>query len=338
MGSSFSADQITRMIYGEELVTYTWGPATLTANAETTVFDVSGWNDANAPDKIVILEAWAATQNANVQVQVLYDGKASDSAEGFTDAFPGGVNPAEIYFPATDSMKVILTNGGAAADNYQFNYTVRVRKMTIAEKLLRKLPLSPDDLELMTVLNDTVPTGKKPYLAPAGTGYSGQIEDLVTDGTLPIDFSRTYDALVRNRRLPDPTNVVPRHFKVGSSGVAQTIVSPSPGAALLLLGVALEGGASPERFVVTRDQQAVSGQSGYVDVNGAAFANTLDLPFPLLVWARRQMQLQVYGSDGTTYLVRPIIRSIALSTLLRLRLGLTEVPRVEYAKVRGGFR
>ncbi len=324
MANAFSAQQVQLMAYGEEEVTYTWGPGTALGGLanQTTVFDISGWNTPGTLDYAAILTSLSATQNASVQLLWTYDGNTSDTAQGWTDAMPSGMRPMPIYAPAVDRLSLVIQNtSGAPILNYQLNYTVRVKRLTLAEKFLLQRTYTPsaEETQLAELLGPTT---------------IADIQARVANGDLPMDVRLWNQALVRPHRLGDPTNAVPRHFVVGVTGTAQAIFRPTKGNALLVESIAAEG-AQNARVVLNRDGVTVP-NSGYVDVQGTAFVQTDDAPWPYIVWATQFIQAQVIASAGT-YTVRLGMREVKLSTLLAQHLGLERTATAQYAQVRLGL-
>ena len=323
MGASFGRDQIAQARYGYERVTYTWGPGTL-GTGLTPVFDVSGWNPTDDPaQKAVVLEAIAVTQNPAVQLIWTYDGSSSNVAQGWTDAFPAGLRPYTLHAQAVSRISLAVNNvSGSAITGFQLNYTVSVRLLTVAEKLLYGYPLSPADLDALKTL-------------PPVDGQDGlqQVQALVAKGTLPIDFrSRTYDALFANRRLPDLGVAVPQHLTIPTGGSSATQAIPvARGQYGLLVAMGVEGQPTVT-LSIDRDSDL-----GYWQFNGAAVAAADDAPLNAFIPFKERLVINVLGSPGT-YAIRPYVLSLAPSDLLTLHLRLSTTPRANYAKVVVGLQ
>jgi len=323
MGSVFGRDQITAARYRDEEVLYTWGPNTLNTGI-TTVFDVSDWNPNDDPgQKVAVLTSLAATQNSGVQLLWTYDGTSSSPAQGWTDALPSGLRPWGLNAQAASRLSLAINNmTGAAVNGFQLNYTVRVKALSVAEKLFYGYPVPDSDLEQVALL-------------PQESGMSGiqQVQALLSKGTLPIDFrTRTFDALFRNRRMPDYGSAIPMHITIpANSQGAQISIPLRSGQYGLLTKLGIEGQPA---IVVSVDRDT---DTGYMTVNGAAFASADDAPARVFIPAKTRYVINVTGAAGT-YAVRPTIYILQPSDLLTIHLGLATTPARNYQKVLAGLQ
>jgi hypothetical protein len=322
VGAVFERKQVDLARYGRELVPYTWGPATLPAG-QTPVFDVSDWNPGDSTDKVVVLTSLAATQNAGVQLLWSYDGQQSDQAQGWTDAMPAGLQPMRINAWATRRLALTVNNTtGAPIANFQLNYTVLVWRVPTAWERMLGYPSSDEDLHLLASLPNQ-----------DGTPAAAALDQLIQKGTLPIAWERTFDALFRNRRLPDLPGAVPRHVTTASATRPSSFSLRVPsGAVAILEGIAVEGQPAGVVVAVDRDNDA-----GYVQVNAAAIARADDAPLEAFVPATDHFTFNVSGAAGT-FAVRPVVGLYKLSDLMAIHLGIQTTPQVSYAKVRSGFQ
>ena len=322
MGAVFGLDQISAARYRDEELLYTFGPATLGVGV-TTVFDVSAWNPSDDPgQKVAILTSLAATQNSGVQLLWTYDGQASNQAQGWTDALPAGLRPWHLRAQAASRLSLAINNQtGAAINNFQLNYTIRVKALTVAEKLLYGYTLSDQD---QTALNAIPPQNGENGLA--------QVRSLLQKGTLPIDFRRTVDALFLNRRQPDYGDSIPLHITIPVNSTSGQVSIPiRNGQYGILTELGVEGAPS---VTVSLDRDS---DYQYMVVNGAAFASANDAPARIWVPAKSKYVLRVTGSPGT-YAIRPTILILTPSDLLTLHLGQGTTPAVSYAKVVAGLQ
>jgi hypothetical protein len=322
MGAIFELKQIQVARYGRETVPYTWGPATLLSGA-TPIFDISDWNPGDETDKIVVLDSIAATQNANVQLLVSYDGQQWDPAQGWTDAMPKGLVPIAVNAWAARRLALSVNNTGAAIPNFQLNYTVTVWKLPISyEQMLGYAP-SQADMDLLASL-------------PAdanGTTAAAQLTALLQKGTQPISWVRTLDALFYNRRLPDLGVAVPRHVTTASALFPSSFnMRVPPGQVGVLEGIGFEG--QPASVVLSIDRDS---DIGYVQVNAAAIARSDDMPLGAWVPATDHFTFNVSGAVGT-FTMYPIVRAYKLSDLLAIHLGIQKTPATSYAKVGVGLQ
>lgn len=319
MGAIFSADQFKYAKYHERLY-YTYGPVTL-ATGRTTIFDVQ-FGQSGSPTREAILDSIAVTQNASVQLQWTYDDRHSDSSQGWTDAFPAGLRPVEgLNIRAFNHLSLAVNNTGSPVANFILVYTVTVRDLTIADKLLEGMPLSPEDSSLVNSL-------------PPSNGQTGlqQLQALIQGGTMPIAFRRAYDATILNRRLPDMTLLTPVHVTVGSNTAAATLsYRPEQGAFLMLEELALEGAPN---MTVSIDRDGVL---DYMNVNGQAYTQSSDNPWRPILFVTQSIVFHFSGAAGT-YPARIGLRQYRLSDLMAIRLGMTQTPDSLLAKVRVGLK
>jgi len=329
----FQRSSIDAAIYGFERVWYTWGPATLPAGI-TPVFDVSNWNPTSTVSKICTLDRIAVTQNSGVQLLWTYDGKQSNSSQGWTDAFPSGLRPYKLNAQAAKRLTLAINNTtGSSISNFQLNYAVSVKVLSVAEELLYGFALSEEDIRVVSSL-DHVSQGRQQVTAMS------EIKDLLQKGTLPIAWVRTYDALFANRIMPDDTSAIPFHLTIPAGGAGTTSttynIRVESGMVYVVHGIALEGAPSVILYV-DRDSNYQ-----YVTVNGPAFAQSDDQPWD--VWIPFQSHLSVYYatpsalSSPATFPGRLEIARYKMSDLLGLRLRLTNSPATSYAKVRAGLQ
>jgi len=321
MGAVFDRDQISRARYGRETLPYTWGPASLPVG-QTTVFDVAGWNPADGVEKVLILEAVAATQNSGVQLVWSYDGQQSDIAQGWTDALRSGLRPNPVGAWAANRLALTINNqSGSPIANFQLNYWVTVWSIPAAYRLLLGYGLTPSDQRALAQL-------------PQQDGLSPlqQVQSLLQKGTLPISWERQIDSLWRNRRVAPASALVPRHITTpGPTTSASFSVRVPQGYVLVLEALGVEGQPAVQ-IAVDRDQD-----QGYVQINGAAVAQANDAPLFAWVPAADHLTFTVSGAQGT-FALRPEGGLYRLSDLLALHLSLRSSPAQAAAKVQVGLQ
>lgn len=320
MGAVFDIGQVERARYGRETQVYTWGPAALPAG-QTTVFDVSQWNKGGT-DKIVVLEAVAATQNTNVQLVWSYDGQQSNIAQGWTDALRAGLRPNPVRAVAANRIALTINNqSGAVVNNFQLNYWITVWSIPAAYRLLLGYELTPQDEAALAQL-------------PPQDGQSPlqQIQALIRKGTLPIAWDRQLDALWKNRRVADVGGFVPHHVMTANATAPATFSVRVPqGHVLVLEAIGVEGQPAVQ-IAIDRDSDVE-----YLQVNGAAIAQADDAPLGVWIPATDHFTFNVSGAVGT-FALRPEGGLYRLSDLLALHLGIARSPAALAAKVQVGLQ
>lgn len=345
LAQAFSTDQITRLLYNYELVTYTYGPATLPTGL-TKIYDLQGWN---ANPQVPVFEATLLAINtalhSGVQFQWTYDTRQSDPQQGWANSFPENTwYPIEA--PAVNNASLYVNNtSGAAIANFQFLYTVGVKRLTTAERLLRAYDPVAEPSKRFDSFIPTTDDERFDRLLGPGSGLAA-LKDAIDRGTQPIDFTRTWDALFANRIIGQPTDGIPLKLTIASGGVTQQVTNrATPGTALILTGLWANQPASAGAIdlIFNRDNQTVV-DSGYVDINTAALSTipTPIVPLPYLVPAVSFAQFQVRASSAvganSDYFFTPYLKALRVSSLLALRLGITQEPAESYAKVRMGWQ
>jgi hypothetical protein len=310
LANTFDQSQIDKGRYGYQKQTYTWGPATL-AVGSTQVFSVQNWNPMNGDvNKICILESLAATQNANVQLQWRYDNQQSDTAQGWTDAFPAGLR--RLPTRAIAAKQLILTannlSGGTIA-SFQLNYEVSVQSLTSMQRLFLGFALtSADKAALAEIANNEKDINSK-------------VTELLNKGTKPNSFESIYNALFASRRLSNPDMAIPFHLTIPTGGTvsqARNIQVPS-GLIYVLRGISMEG-ASAVTVNIDRDND-----SSYVqDLNGAAWVQADELPWNFFMPFKDHISISITGTAGT-YPVRLDIDAYMSSELLLQHLRMAPV-------------
>jgi hypothetical protein len=332
VAGAFTLDQITRTIFADEWVTYTLGPISLPVG-DTVVYDVRGWN-GTSPDREVILTAVAGTQNAGVRLIWTADDVPSNEGQGWADAWPGSLYPLRLWGRSVDHSALVLRNTNAAAvPNYQLNYTVRVRTLLVADKVLwyPGAPLSAADQAVLA----QIPVG------PGEPPAIDQVRQAVALGRRPPKPGLYHAAYLEGREATTDRQSTPWHFVVGNSGYADLSVRVDAGTVLELVRlVPAAAYADQPILTVTRDNQQVA-NGGFVAVNLAAAVGPPAQPFgpdpPYRVYAQSLMLLRLYGTPGSTYAVWPELNTYQRSTLGDAALDIGARTGPYYARVRAGL-
>ena len=316
----FSLSQISDQQYGPETVLYTWGPGTL-ASGNTPVFRVSRWNKSSGPMLLCESNYVAATQAAGVQLVWTVDNTNTNSAQGWTSGMRSGVQAnRDFHVSALNTFGLTLVNSsGAAIDNFQLNYTVTVRPLTMAEKLLRGLQLS--DQDQLDLANLKSQQGMTPLQG---------LQIAVQSGLLPRPDRYFYDTVWAGRRLRDNLDAVPWTLDSTTTNNTITLSPPNSQTVQVLEGFAIEG--APDCVVmVERD-----GQPNYLSFNANALAAADDAPIPLWVPSLDDLVISVSGT-ATTVNLWPIVANYATSERLLAHLQQNISNLETYAKVRAGW-
>lgn len=312
----FGSQFISSVKYRHEKATFTAGPMVLPPGS-TTIFDVSGWDQ----NYMAVLESLAATQNPGVQLYWSYDGSQASNAQGYTDALPNGLAPYPVHAEAVARLALFANNlTGAAIANFQLNYEITVKRMSIADKIMRGYPLTAADELALSALNPT-----------ENNNALGSLQALVKKGRQPLSFERIYEIVFSGRKAPDPGQSTPIHLTTANAVLpAQFTFTVPSNKVYVLEAIGVE--ATPAVTVeIDRDDQVP-----YLLLNGAAFATAQDTPFGLFVPFAKSLVLSVYGATGT-FLVRPQVRAYQLSDLIALHLGLANTPAELNNKVLAGL-
>jgi hypothetical protein len=314
MGSTFNQGQAALAKYWYERQIFTYGPVALAAGLST-VFTATNFNpNPKSPDWVAELVGIWVTPNANVQLQWVYDNQVGNqsSAQGFTDGSKSGVNQVAVGAPAARNLQLLVNNTGGVVANFQLTYEVAMRRLSAADKLLLGYDLSAQDLQNLSMLDRGGPNGQQV------TGLQ-QVRDLVDRGTSPASIEFQISRTLDNRRLGDHPSGGLFHVNasVSSNSNAFTTLQAAPGEFLVLRELAVEGGQAITLFV-DRD-----GDSNYLQLNGAAFVQTLDNPWLPFIPALQVLNFKVSATAPLDNVpVRIRVERYRMSHLWRVRLGL----------------
>ncbi len=303
----FSQNQAFNAKYWYERLPYTWGPNTLNTGT-TPVFVVSRVNKTDVPQWAAVLESFAATQNANVGIGFRFDRWSNPETTfvGYTDAMPAGVRRAETLMPAATSMSVEMKNWSASAiSNFQLNYWIGMKRLTVADKLLMGIEQFTKDEK--DALDKT------------------EIRKLFQEGKRPLPIEEHLKLAYGGRFLARESKLY--HVDAGTSDSTFAICRPSDyrtGTVLVLRGIAVEGAANVV-ISVDRDDDV-----NYVGLNGAAFVDGDDRPFDMWVPALDHFSFHIQASAPISAVpVRIDVSCFVLSDLIRIRFGLAHRGEVD---------
>jgi len=324
MGSVFSQADAQLAKYWFERRIYTFGPVTLPTGV-TPVFSASNWTDPQRPEWQAALTGLWVTQNAGVQISWIYDEhqQGASTAQGFTDAAPSGVRRFSVFAPAVRQLVLSVTNSsGSPISNFQLNYEITLKRLTVAEKLLWGYSLTQADLHRISSL---------------GQDALEQVKALVERGTSPIPIATEIERTLDNQTLGDADASGLWHATAGTGtqGIAFATVHVKPGEVAVIRSVAIEGAPAAVLYV-DRDTDM-----GLLTLNGPAFVQANDAPWQPFLMALHSFQFRVAAQSTITVPVRLRITTHRLDNLWRVRTELAkapqDVPGDTYAKVWAGI-
>jgi len=309
----FNQTQAQTAKYWYERLIYTYGPETI-ASGVNPVFNIQRINKTTTPSWMAVLSRLAVSQSAQVALDFSFDGQSihASAFQGFTDAAIAGVRTDRLFIPAVRNIAMQAVNSGAPVANFQLTFQAEMRKLSIAEKILRGIQLTPDE-----------------HAIAADVG----VAPLVAKGTAPIPWEAQMDRTYRNRIIYEDV----RLLHVDSSSTDQsflTIQTQSSDEFLVLRELAIEGGAAVT-VSVDRDDD-----SNYMGVNGAAFVQADDAPWDVFVPAMQYLTFHAQSATNLTGVpIRARVWHCTLSNILRVRFGLAgkgDVPDSVYEKALAG--
>jgi len=287
--------------YHYEVLTFGTLVATLGPQASQPVFpSLQGWNPASDPGRVLLEWVSAgATPIPGVQLTVTNDQHQRQEDLG---GYPPDLAPRAWQAAARTRLAATVLNTNAqAVTNVGIRYTVRVWRLPVAQKVLRGWPLTPQDRQ------------------------AAQAAHLHTDpqqsrGTLPFQ-AEVVERATWDNRVVDADGALAVQFPVSTTPQTVHHVQARPDTVLLLRRVAFD--SYPDDGVtlsVTRDAD-----EGHVIIPG--WATALHRPVPLFIPARDHFTFTAVAQTAPRHpvLFRLTVQTVALSLLLRVRLGLVDL-------------
>jgi hypothetical protein len=306
---SFGQPQAFAAKYFYEKVPYTWGPQTINPTVTPiSAVSVSKINSKETPSWMAILESYALTQNPNVAIGFKFDRYSNPLTTfmGFTDAMPAGVRRVDSFMPAVNSLSIDLKNSGTSpVSNFQFNYWIGMKKLTVADKLLMGIEqFTKDEQDALAKTN---------------------IRDLVREGKRPLSVEEHLHLAYSGRFLARESKL--HHVDVGTSDSVFAICRPSdyrPGAVLVLRGIAVEG--APNIVIsVDRDDDL-----NYVGLNGSAFVDADDRYWDMWVPALDHFSFHAQAPSSISAVpIRIDVSCFVLSDLIKVQFGMVHRGEVD---------
>ncbi len=327
MGSAFT--QADAILFSKNWYThavYTYGPVTL-AKGTTVIFSAESWTPANGPEWQAELMAVWVTQNAGVQLSWTADNQAYNQGAtlGFTDAAPGGLRRLPVYARAVRQLSMTAT-AAAAVDDFQLNYEIVYRKLTVADQLLYGY----------------APSSHLLALAQSGGVTEQSIRDLVAKGTAPVTWRAQADRTLL--RLGDHAASGLYHVTASTTTAGTLFLTATrTGDEFLILEDIAMPAASAITLYGTRDED-----DSLVQVSGAAFGQADYQPWPMRYIAKSRVSFS--ASAASTLTSVPVYIRIGRYRLTdlwqaRLALGtpqqpaaLASLPAKTVAQVAGGVQ
>lgn len=342
--TAFGKSQAQLARYGYERLVYTVGSTNLATGA-TPLISTRNWNPM--PDGATWraeIEAVAATQNADVTLTWTTDpANGLDLAnQGPTVALRNGVQFTPLSARAVSQLALTLNNtSGAAIADWQTNYVVGMRRLSIADKLLAQraglagYTLTAPEWQSLINLGSATAVGQ---LTPNG------LAGLIAKGTQPVPLSRQLPGLWDNRLLSREYVAYNLDATTADNPFAHFVTGADPnelsrGRFGVIEGIALEG--SPA-VTVTIDRD---GQIGYWSGYGSAYVAADDAPWPLWVPFLDYATIHCAVTSGTAGVTAPIRITVGwyeMSEALAIQFGRITHPsqcRVPetFDKVRAGL-
>ena len=292
MGSVFDGAQAQLTKYFYERLPYTFFSPSLPLG-KTTIFTASDLSASTQGKKMGITAGLATTQAALVS---LVAESASNPEVTATAGYPPLLgqtdNGPDDGIRSTGALGLYVTNSsGAAVANFQTNYTVAVKQLTVADKILRGLSRSPREAELE---------------------HKFQIAN---QGLYPISISR----MLENLWLSRITSKRPYAYQ-GPATVASTTLTnlvPLSGEILVVTSIAMGGVPVGNQVSLTIQRDT---DLNYVSILG----DNLSLDKPMSVWIPATKSLSFALSAVTTTAaveVRFEVARIRTSFILEVMFG-----------------
>lgn len=335
MAAAFSVTQAQLARYAYEELVYTAGPLPspgLPAGV-LPLFTAENWNRSGQPTWQAAIRMLQAQQNPGVTIGWQADQAAllNQSQTGATSALRAGTRQTRTFVPAVAKLALSLTNSsGAAIANWQTNYSIAMRRLTAAEKLLAQTEGLTDPAYQFTAEEKQALLQLDMMNSQGQVTKSGltQLSELVQKGTLPHSVERLKETIWRDRDTQSSADLWAVAASTGDNPWTTYLAqmdptNPTKGRFLVLTDVALEGAPG---VVLTVDRD---GQTGYVQVNGAAYAQSDDEPWHFWVPALDHLAFHLTlapGAEPTTAYVRLRVLTLEMSDVLAVLFGRVSHP------------
>ncbi len=288
MGAIFDDAQAQVSKYWYEKIPYTSYFESLQPS-KTIVFSANDITTATDGKKIGILGNVAITQETGVSLATESDGNTRlTAAAAYPPNLQSVLSQTNSGIRSSRALGIYLTNStGVALPNVQVNYTVGVKNLTVADKVMRNLSMTSSE----QALADKYQIG--------------------TQGFRPLALSRSLEQAWLSRVVSEDIYAYQQSSVTSTSTTLENIV-PGHDEALVITSIAIGGVAVGNQVSLTIQRDS---DVAYVSVLG----DNLSLDYPMSVWIPALRQLSISLSAVTTtanVTVRLTVMRIALSTTL----------------------
>lgn len=268
MGNVFDGAQAQLTKYFYERLPYTFYTPSLPVG-KTTLFTASDLSASTEGKKMGITAGIATTQAALVSIVAE---SAANPEVTATSAYPPLLGPSDNGpddgVRSTGALGLYVTNGsGAAIANYQANYTVAVKQLTVADKILRGIALTPQENDLANRFQ------------------------LGNQGIYPISISRSLENVWKSRMISKKPYGY--QFPASQAPLPLTNLVPLTGEILVVTSIAMGGVPIGNQVSLTIQRDT---DSNYVSILG----DNLSLDNPMSVWIPATKSLSFALSAVTT--------------------------------------
>lgn len=333
MPTAFGMTALRQARYWCERFAYSGGPLSVPSGLST-VFSVAAWNQGRNEVLQAEIDGIAVTRHSALQLRVIADphdtlngGEPVDSM-----ALPVGLEWHPLRATAHDTLHLQLTNTSAAAiADLSINYTVTVRRLTAADKLLhqhvglRGVPLTAEEEQALKQLDLAREVNGR--LIVDKTGLQ-QLQELVRKGTSPISLERMLSGLYHNRETREPP--IGRYPTVTSDDQVLWLFradinpsNPTQGRFLVLSEIAVPSPPALADDVWIRVDR--DGDLGVVELR----ASQLTVPAPVRIVATDYLRIRVQRVAVGAAVQVPIrirLHELVLSDVVAVQLGLVRHP------------
>ena len=284
---------------------------TISPSAQPSLFSpVSNWNHATSPSTQVSLQRIGATADPRLQMLIQND-KAKTSGYGTTalpylSSMPPDLRQVEFGRGAVKNLSLSLINTSATdtITNFQMNYTIRIWKMTAAYKIMAGIPLTQQEKAAVEAL------GMKPT-------FDGM------QGDLPVPIDRYVQGEYGNRNLVVEEQFLRPQLTTSAAQIFGLQVPVNEIAVIRSIGseARVDDGA-----VLQIDRDANENHLS-IRLDQANMRDGLSMFIP----ARSTIVIKAYAQTAPVAPtpIRLVIWRIALSNILRYRLGMIELPQLQ---------
>ena len=293
MGDTLIKDQVQKANYWYEKLPYTLQTTNLGTSAQ--VFSLSNVSAIDSNKEVIVSDLAVTNTSAGLYLDLQQN---SQNRQVNTLAFPASLAPImtgrEDGLRSTGKISTLLVNnsGAVIAGPLQFNYSAAVKQMSVAEKIMRGLPLSQQEQALQ------------------------QKYQLGNRGLFPISIDTALDKAFLSR--------VVSSFEyadlVNFSTSLQSISNESPQndhEMLVITSIAAEAAAqSNATITITRDSD-----ENYVQI--LADNMSINRPFDCWIPAMHSINVQIQATGAVNNVpIRIQYKRIRLSTLILAMFGL----------------